>query len=85
MWLCQMVYAKVILGIQIDWSIVPRTSANLRAMHWSPVIPESMLGYNIGQPTPLAWQSPKNPLAFQAGFDLLLVPSHQPLGTSPSK
>jgi hypothetical protein len=79
MWLCQMVYA-VILGVQIDWSFTPHTSANFRTTHQSRFIFYSLLGHNVGQSVPLTWQPPM----VKTYFDFLSFSGHQPLGTPPS-
>ena len=47
-------------------------------------MPSLMLGQVNGQPIPLAWQPPMNPPMVQVYFDILMVPSHQPLGTPTS-
>jgi len=83
MWLCQMVYAEVILGVDIDWSTIPRTSADLRAARRLAVIPSAVLGRNAGRPIPLAWQTPMNPPTVRSYFDFLAGPNHQIVGTPP--
>ena len=44
MWLYQMVYVEVVLGVQIDWSTIPCTIANLKATLRSMVILSFVLG-----------------------------------------
>ena len=58
MWLCQMVFDEVILGVQIDWSTVPHTNADLRATCHRRVLPSFMLGQNVGRSITLVWQPP---------------------------
>src|SRR5665213_1517203 len=75
MWLCQMVYAKVILGVDIDWSTIPRTSAELKVARRTTVIPSGVLGRNTGRPIPLAWFNPPEPP--RSFFEFLAPPGHQ--------
>lgn len=80
MWLCQMVYAEVILGVDIDWSSIPRTSPDLRAARRFSVIPSAVLGRNAGRPIPLAWQ----PEPARSFFDFLPIMGQQHAGSPPS-
>ena len=75
MWLCQMVYAEVILGVDIDWSTISRTSAELRTARRVSVIPSAVLGRNAGHLIPLAWQAIINPPAAPNFIDFLAAPN----------
>ena len=84
MWLCQMVYAEVILGIEIDWTTIPHTNGDLKAMHRFKVIPSVVLGHNGGRPIPSAWQPPTHPPEVPFSFDFLATSCHQPPRIPPS-
>ena len=78
MWLRQMVYVEVILGVQIQWSTIPHTNTNLKVACRSKVIPNSMLSQNASQPIPLVWKPSTNPPTVQAHFDFFPFKGDQP-------
>jgi hypothetical protein len=72
------------LGVEIDWSTIPLTDVDLKAICCSGGIPNYGLEWNVAQLIPLAWKPPIDPPAAKTYFDFLLIPSYQHLRTPPS-
>lgn len=82
MWLCQMVYAKVILGIQINWSTIPHTISSLRATRQNkvdlvPCLAKTLTNWSH-------WQNTKDSPTFKIHFDFFSILGHNPLEITPS-